>query len=99
MHQWASLAAAAALLVNGAVAQFNMLRFACSQLVVDRVDPLVNPGMRYTPHLHQIVGGNSFNLTMEPVTYDLAKRSTCTSCRFVQDKRTGGSRAPSGFSG
>ncbi|EAQ87056.1 hypothetical protein CHGG_08309 [Chaetomium globosum CBS 148.51] len=86
MHQWASLAAAAALLANGAVAQFNMLRFACSQLVVDRVDPLVNPGLRYTPHLHQIVGGNSFNLTMTPVEYDLAKRSTCTSCSFNQDK-------------
>jgi hypothetical protein len=86
MHQWVSLAAAAALLANGAVAQFNMLRFACSQLVVDRVDPLVNPGLRYTPHLHQIVGGNSFNLTMTPVEYDLAKRSTCTSCSFNQDK-------------
>jgi len=38
------------------VAGQNMLRFACSQLVVDRVDPLVNPGMTYTPHLHQIAG-------------------------------------------
>lgn len=85
MHQWASLAAAVALLANGAAAQ-NMLRFACSQLVVDRVDPLVNPGIRYTPHLHQIVGGNSFNLTMTPVDYDLAKRSSCTSCSFTQDK-------------
>lgn len=84
MHQWASLAAAVALLANSATAQ-NMLRFACSQLVVDRVDPLVNPGVRYTPHLHQIVGGNSFNLTMTPVEYDLAARSTCTSCSFVQD--------------
>jgi len=86
MHQWASLAAAAVLLANGAVAQFNMLRFACSQLVVDRIDPLVNPGIRYTPHLHQIVGGNSFNLTMTPVEHDLAKQSTCTSCSFLQDK-------------
>ena len=86
MHQWASLAAAVALLANGAAAQGNMLRFACSQLVVDRVDPLVNPGLRYTPHLHQIVGGNSFNLTMTPVDYDLSKRSTCTSCSFNQDK-------------
>lgn len=85
MHQWASLAAAVGLLAYGAVAQ-NMLRFACSQLVVDRVDPLVNPGMRYTPHLHQIVGGNSFNLTMTPVDHDLAKLSTCTSCTFSQDK-------------
>jgi hypothetical protein len=84
MQQWATLAAAVSLLANGVAAQ-NMLRFACSQLVVDRVDPLVNPAMRYTPHLHQIVGGNSFNLTMEPVTYDLVKRSTCTSCSFVQD--------------
>ncbi|KAK5651967.1 hypothetical protein OQA88_11510 [Cercophora sp. LCS_1] len=84
MRQSTSLAAAVALLANGAAAQ-NMLRFACSQLVVDRVDPLVNPAQRYTPHLHQIVGGNSFNLTMEPVVYDLAERSTCTSCSFVED--------------
>ncbi|KAI1424297.1 hypothetical protein F5Y12DRAFT_715442 [Xylaria sp. FL1777] len=77
--------AAAALLAQNAAAQFNMLRFACSQLVVDRVDPLVNPGMTYTPHLHQIVGGNSFNITMDPNTHDLAT-STCTSCSFKQDK-------------
>lgn len=82
MHMWTSVAVA--LLANSAAAQ-NMLRFACSQLVVDRVDPLVNPGVRYTPHLHQIVGGNSFNLTMNPVEYDLAERSSCTSCSFVQD--------------
>ena len=84
MHPWPALTAAVALLANSVSAQ-NMLRFACSQLVVDRVDPLVNPGVRYTPHLHQIVGGNSFNLTMEPVVFDLVKRSTCTSCSFVQD--------------
>jgi len=47
--------AIAALLAQQAAAQ-NMLRFACSQLVVDRVDPIVNPGQLYTPHLHQIVG-------------------------------------------
>ncbi|KAI3319799.1 hypothetical protein HD806DRAFT_508020 [Xylariaceae sp. AK1471] len=77
--------AAAALLAQNAAAQFNMLRFACSQLVVDRVDPLVNPGQTYTPHLHQIVGGNSFNITMDPASHDLAA-STCTSCSFKQDK-------------
>ncbi|PGH09651.1 hypothetical protein AJ79_05617 [Helicocarpus griseus UAMH5409] len=82
--QWTSLAALA-LLAQHAAAQFNMLRFACSQLVVDRVDPLVNPGMTYTPHLHQIVGGDSFNVTMEPVEHDLAGQSTCTSCSFAQD--------------
>ncbi|KAI0150802.1 hypothetical protein GGR57DRAFT_514065 [Xylariaceae sp. FL1272] len=77
--------AATVLLAQNAAAQFNMLRFACSQLVVDRIDPLVNPGMQYSPHLHQLVGGNSLNMTMDPTTHDLAS-STCTSCTFAQDK-------------
>jgi hypothetical protein len=81
--QWATLLAAAAFAQNAAAQ--NMLRFACSQLVVERTDPLVNPGMKYTPHLHQIVGGDAFNITMDPAR-DLAKESTCTSCSFVQDK-------------
>jgi hypothetical protein len=34
-----------------------MMRFACSKLVVERLDPLVNPGVVGTPHVHQIVGG------------------------------------------
>lgn len=34
-----------------------MLRFQCSQLVRDRLDPLVQPGMAPTTHIHQIVGG------------------------------------------
>lgn len=62
-----------------------MLRFACSQLVVERLDPLVNPGVIGTPHVHQVVGGNSFNATMDPVVYDLPTRSSCTSCTFSED--------------
>jgi hypothetical protein len=81
--QWATLLAAAAFAQNAAAQ--NMLRFACSQLVVERTDPLVNPGIKYTPHLHQIVGGDSFNITMDP-SQDPAKLSTCTSCNFIQDK-------------
>lgn len=42
----------------------NMLRFGCSQLTVERADPLVTPGQNPAPHTHQIVGGNSFNLTV-----------------------------------
>jgi hypothetical protein len=34
----------------------NHLRFGCSQITVERLDPLVNPGMLGTPHVHQIVG-------------------------------------------
>jgi len=82
--QWASLAAVA-FLAQHAAAQFQMLRFACSQLVVERLDPLVNPNQLYTPHLHQIVGGNAFNVTMDPAQ-DPAKLSTCTSCSFNEDK-------------
>lgn len=83
MKQQLSLLAAA-LLAQNAAGQ-AMLRFACSQLVVDRVDPIVNPGMLYTPHLHQIVGGDSFNITMDPEGHDLAAQSTCTSCSFAED--------------
>jgi hypothetical protein len=42
----------------------NMFRFACSQLVVERLDPIVTPGSVPSPHVHQIVGGNSFNATV-----------------------------------
>ena len=34
-----------------------LLRFSCSQLVVERLDPLVNPGVVGSPHLHQVIGG------------------------------------------
>lgn len=83
--QWATLAAITAFFAQDVAAQGNMLRFACSQLVVERTDPLVNPGMKYTPHLHQIVGGNAFNITMDP-SNDISQLSTCTSCSFKQDK-------------
>jgi hypothetical protein len=62
-----------------------MLRFECSQLVVERLDPLVNPGSAPSPHLHQIVGGNSFRPSMDPITHDLPSISTCTSCSFSED--------------
>jgi hypothetical protein len=62
-----------------------MLRFSCSQLVIDRIDPLVDPGVAPSPHLHQIVGGNSFNVTMDPATHDLPTVSTCTTCTFSED--------------
>jgi hypothetical protein len=65
--------------------QAHMLRFGCSQLVVERLDPLVNPGMVGTPHVHQIIGGNSFRADMKPVEYDLPSHSTCTSCTFSED--------------
>jgi hypothetical protein len=82
--QWATFLAAATALAGNVAAQ-NMLRFACSQLVVERTDPLVNPGQKYTPHLHQIVGGDAFNITMDPAN-DPAQLSKCTSCSFNQDK-------------
>lgn len=65
--QWKlSYLAAAAVMPYSASAQFAtaaMMRFQCSRLVVERVDPLVTPGMIQSPHIHQIVGGDSFNAT------------------------------------
>ncbi|KAB5550772.1 hypothetical protein GE09DRAFT_1059339 [Coniochaeta sp. 2T2.1] len=60
------------------------LKMSCSQLVVDRIDPLVQPGIVGSAHLHQIVGGNSFNATMDPAA-DPADKSSCTTCTFTDD--------------
>lgn len=60
------------------------LRFGCSQLVVQRLDPVVQPGAVPSSHLHQIIGGNAFNATMAP-GQDPADRATCTTCIFTED--------------
>jgi hypothetical protein len=61
----------------------TMLRFGCSQIAIDRIDPLVNPGVAPSPHMHQIVGGNAFNTSI-PST-DVSSLTTCTSCSFADD--------------
>ncbi|OCL03098.1 hypothetical protein AOQ84DRAFT_400855 [Glonium stellatum] len=61
------------------------MRFECSQLVIERLDPLVQPGLLPSAHVHQVAGGNSFNASMTPGTYDPSKLSTCTSCTYADD--------------
>ncbi|KAF4617951.1 hypothetical protein G7Y89_g15031 [Cudoniella acicularis] len=63
---------------------YAILRFSCSQLVTERLDPLVNAGVAGSPHLHQIVGGNAFNVSMDPKV-DIASQATCTTCTFSED--------------
>ncbi|KAH6717339.1 hypothetical protein BKA61DRAFT_733469 [Leptodontidium sp. MPI-SDFR-AT-0119] len=63
----------------------DFLRFGCSQLVVERTDPLVTPGQIPSPHMHQIVGGNAFNASMDPADLDPAKTAKCTSCKLTED--------------
>lgn len=82
--QWRSLVAVALFAAQDVVAQ-QMMRFSCSKLSIERLDPLVNPGAVPSPHQHQIGGGNSFNASMDPADHDLVKMSTCTSCTFAED--------------
>ena len=63
----------------------TMLRFGCAQVVIDRLDPLVNPGVIPSPHTHQIVGGNGFNASM--TTGDVSGTAQCTTCAFSKDFR------------
>jgi hypothetical protein len=63
----------------------ELMRFGCSQLVIDQVDPLVEPGNVPSAHMHQVVGGNSFNASMQPTSHDPSKASTCTSCTYSED--------------
>ncbi|KAK3370841.1 hypothetical protein B0T24DRAFT_594722 [Lasiosphaeria ovina] len=58
------------------------LRFGCSTLTIQRLDPLVEPGSVPSAHLHQIVGGNAFNASM---TGDIGEQGTCTTCTFTED--------------
>ncbi|KAI0157965.1 hypothetical protein GGR52DRAFT_564688 [Hypoxylon sp. FL1284] len=76
-----SLALALAL----AAPTLGVVRFHCSQLVVERIDPLVEPERNPSSHVHQIVGGDSFNSSMYPATHDLVEDSTCTTCQFSED--------------
>lgn len=87
MHRWSTSVILAALSAGLASAQFGgrltMLRFGCAQIVIDRLDPLVNPGQVPSSHIHQIVGGNAFNATM--TTGDVSEKASCTTCQFSDD--------------
>lgn len=69
---------------GGGGSSYTMLRFGCAQVVIDRLDPLVNPGSIPSPHVHQIVGGNAFNASM--TTSDVSANASCTTCAFSEDK-------------
>ncbi|KAI8957969.1 hypothetical protein F5Y11DRAFT_363210 [Daldinia sp. FL1419] len=58
------------------------LRFGCSSLTIQRLDPVVEPGSNPSAHLHHIVGGNAFNASM---TGDVGARATCTTCEMSED--------------
>ncbi|KAF2188814.1 hypothetical protein K469DRAFT_724217 [Zopfia rhizophila CBS 207.26] len=58
------------------------LRFGCSTLSIQRLDPLVEPGRIPSAHVHQIVGGNAFNATMAG---DIGEQGSCTTCTFSED--------------
>ncbi|KAH8665217.1 hypothetical protein BGZ60DRAFT_565367 [Tricladium varicosporioides] len=58
------------------------LRFPCSTLTIQRLDPVVQPGMTPSAHVHHIVGGNAFNATM---TGDVGARASCTTCQMAED--------------
>ncbi|KAI8623366.1 hypothetical protein F5Y19DRAFT_375213 [Xylariaceae sp. FL1651] len=58
------------------------LRFPCSTLTVQRLDPAGEPGSNPSSHVHHIVGGNAFNTTM---TGDVGARATCTTCQMADD--------------
>ncbi|KAM7197282.1 protein of unknown function (DUF1996) domain containing protein [Rhypophila sp. PSN 637] len=73
---WLSLAIALAAPSEAA------LRFGCSTLTIQRLDPLVEPGKVPSAHLHQIVGGNAFNASMSG---DIGEQGTCTTCTFSED--------------
>ena len=62
------------------------LRFGCSTISIQRLDPLVEPGNIPSAHVHQIVGGNAFAATMSSgANNNISETATCTSCFFSED--------------
>ncbi|KAF2726732.1 hypothetical protein EJ04DRAFT_557822 [Polyplosphaeria fusca] len=56
------------------------LRFGCSTVSIQRLDPVVEPGSIPSAHLHQIVGGNAFNASMNG---DIGNQGTCTTAYWT----------------
>ncbi|KAI0150606.1 hypothetical protein GGR57DRAFT_493103 [Xylariaceae sp. FL1272] len=89
MH-WQSLlsaAAAAVPVVNAAGATLRKSLKACrrvSTTLTSRARSIVNPGVIPSPHLHQVVGGNTFNASMDPAVQP-STTATCTSCTPTED--------------
>jgi hypothetical protein len=51
-------------------AQAAMMRFQCSQLVYDRIDPLVQPGLLPSTHMHQVrLLHRPCHPSLNPLTY------------------------------
>ncbi|KAG9233530.1 hypothetical protein BJ875DRAFT_543701 [Amylocarpus encephaloides] len=59
------------------------LRFGCSTLSIQRIDPLVEPGNAPSAHVHQIVGGDAFAPSMP--TSNVDNSASCTTCVFSED--------------
>lgn len=74
--KWAVLVAALAAPAQAA------LRFGCSTLTIQRLDPVVQPDVLPSAHLHQIVGGDVFNATMAG---DIGEQGSCTTCVFTEN--------------
>ncbi|KAF6839010.1 wsc domain-containing protein [Colletotrichum plurivorum] len=54
----------------------------CSRpVVVERADPIVNPGT-LSGHVHTIMGGSGFDFSM---TYEQARASVCSTCKVTAD--------------
>jgi len=58
------------------------LRFPCSTLTFQRLDPVVEPGRLPSAHVHHIVGGNRFNASMQG---DIGAVASCTTCQMSED--------------
>ncbi|PVI06023.1 hypothetical protein DM02DRAFT_683000 [Periconia macrospinosa] len=60
------------------------LRELCTHLTWTTVYVHGCPFVVQSPHVHQIIGGNAFNTTMDP-SIAPADQATCTTCTFAED--------------
>ncbi|KAK3503300.1 hypothetical protein B0T13DRAFT_508125 [Neurospora crassa] len=53
--------------------------------VETELEVFVFPEASQSPHSHQIIGSNSYNVTVDHRRHNIAQVSTCTTCEFSED--------------
>ncbi|RYO97322.1 hypothetical protein DL763_002782 [Monosporascus cannonballus] len=67
------------------------LRFGCSTLSIQRLDPLIEPGNIPSQHLHHIAGGSVCNASMKG---GIGEQASCMTCIFSEEFSQLQDRAP-----
>ena len=68
--------------VNAQQGAYFVLGGGGQPLTIERLDPLLSPGLAHSQHVHSVVGGNGFAASMD---YAQTQKSTCATVDVKAD--------------